>query len=336
MLTVLALVVVGCGGGHGGSRTQTTKTTASVSTAPRPVARPIVKPPTTLTVSQLEADVAAGLSTKKVPSNLTPALSNAANAKPEIVLNGCHLQHNAVRSKPCIYGDTSSNKTVVLFGDSHAATWFPALQVLSNQYHWRLVDWTKAGCLAPEVNIVFPGGAPYPQCTAWRKNAQNWIASHHPALVVVAWARFIEVPEAQPMPGVSTGFGGPWDDGVAAGFKALRGAAQHILFISDEATLHQLAPVCVSNHLSDVSPCTTDVATAIRLPSEKGRELQIAREEHVASLDPLRWFCSPTRCPVIVGHILLYRDNAHMTPAWSRFIAPVLGQTVVPLVEGRS
>jgi hypothetical protein len=223
----------------------------------------------------------------------------------------------------------------VLFGDSHAAAWFPAINLISKQQHWRLVDYTKAGCPPVEVNIVFPNGAPYPQCTQWRRNTLARIAALHPALVVAAWARFIEVPEARRLAGVPTGFGSTWQNGVAAAFKTLRRSAQHVVFISDGPTLRQLAPDCVSGHLSSVRSCTTARTAATLLPTAKHQELVLAKTEQIDSIDPTSWFCATSTCPVIVGNILLYRDNAHMTPAWSDFISPVLAASLVRVVAAK-
>ena len=44
----------------------------------------------------------------------------------------------------------SSKTTVVLFGDSHAMQWFPALNGLAKEHDWRLVGLTKAAC-PPEL-----------------------------------------------------------------------------------------------------------------------------------------------------------------------------------------
>lgn len=293
--------------------------------------RPALAAHSVLTPAQLRADLAAGVRTIKAPSNLTPPLATAANAKPVIVVNGCHLHEAALKSKPCVYGDTTSHTSVVLYGDSHAAAWFPALNIISKQQHWRLVDITKAGCPPAEVRIV-SNGAAYRQCMQWRANAMSQIAALHPALIIAEWARFLEVPEAKPMAGVPTGHGSAWLDGVAAAFKFMHRNAQHVLFLSDGPTLNQVAPDCVSGHLSDVRPCLTARSVAVRQKTVKDQELALAKSAGISSADPTSWFCSPTKCAVIVGNILLYRDNAHMTPAWSDFIAPVLADTVVPVM----
>jgi hypothetical protein len=68
-------------------------------------------------------------------------------------------------------------------------------------------------------------------------------------------------------------------------------------------------------------------------PQAKAGELKLARRFHIDAIDPTPWFCTPARCPVIVGNILLYRDEQHMVPAWSSFLAPVLADAVVPIVQ---
>jgi hypothetical protein len=46
-----------------------------------------------------------------------------------------------------------------------------------------------------------------------------------------------------------------------------------------------------------------------------------------------QWFCTESQCPVIVGNLLVYRDDNHMTVAWSRFLAPLLDQSIAAFVE---
>ena len=126
-----------------------------------------------------------------------------------------------------------------------------------------------------------------------------------------------------------TGYGGPWQDGVAAIFQFLRRSAKHVIFISDTPYLQQSAPDCVAGHLSDVRPCTTTRSHATVFPAIKAAELRIAKQEQINSTDPTSRFCAPRVCPVIVGNILVYHDKSHMTTEWSRFIASVLGNAIL-------
>jgi hypothetical protein len=60
--------------------------------------------------------------------------------------------------------------------------------------------------------------------------------------------------------------------------------------------------------------------------------MKLAQADHIGVVDPESWFCAPKRCPVIVGNILVYRDAQHMIPQWSRFLAPVLADKLVPIM----
>jgi|tagenome__1003787_1003787.scaffolds.fasta_scaffold20782693_2 hypothetical protein len=286
----------------------------------------------TLTASQLSRDLTAAARTRHLPARLDPRLSTASTAQPVIIRNGCHARRPAITSRLCIYGDESSHTSVVLFGDSHAAAWFPALELIARRRHWRLVVMTKSGCPPAEVKIV-RAGASYGTCQQWRTNIKAQIAALHPALVIAATATYREQPAATPLPGVPTGNGGPWQDGWTAIFSFLRGAAGHVVLVSDVPTLRVRAPACALKHQSDIRRCNTKRSAAIRLPAVKAQEIAIARREHVDVIDPVSWFCTRTTCPVIVHHIVVYRDYAHMTPPWSRFIAPVLADAITPLLK---
>jgi peptidoglycan/LPS O-acetylase OafA/YrhL len=293
-----------------------------VSTAAGPAKLAALRTPGS---SSLRADLIAGARTTKVPSNLHPALDAMASALPRTIADGCELAYGRDQIKPCIYGDRGSHTTVVLFGDSHAGHWFDAVNSISKQRHWRLVVITKEGCTPAEVTYRDDAKS---LCARWREKAKARIASLHPALVVVSWARWMQ-PLAGQKAGIPTGFGGPWQNGVAAIFQFLRSSAKQVMFISDTPYLPQSAPDCVAGHLSDVRPCAIKRSAATVLPAIKTAELQIAKREQIKSVDPTSWFCAPKICPVIVGNILVYHDKSHMTTDWSRFIAPVLGNALI-------
>lgn len=273
----------------------------------------------------LRSDLIAGARTTKVPSNLRPSLSRLGSALPRIIADGCEVGNGREDIQPCVYGDHGSPTTVVLFGDSHAGHWFDALTPISKKRHWRLVVMTKEGCTAAEITLRDPQNG---ECSRWREKAKARIAQLHPALVIVSWARWMEAWASQKA-GVPTGYGGPWQNGVAAIFRFLRDSAKQVIFISDTPYPRHSAPDCVAAHLSDVRPCTRPRSDSTVFPSMKAAELRIAKQEHVQSIDPTSWFCTPNVCPVIVGNILVYHDKSHITPEWSRFIAPVLAKAIL-------
>lgn len=325
-VAVLALAILASLGAGGGTTADAVQRRSAAAAAGVHATGGPGAPP--LTATQLASDLVAATHLRRVPANLSPPLSHAAAAYPLIRQNGCQIWDGQVKSRPCMYGDTHAQTTVALFGDSHASAWFPALNLISSHNRWRLAIFTKSGCPPPEVTIVH-GGVRYTDCNAWRSNSLRQIAALHPALVIVTWARWLQA-SATAESGVPTGHGGAWQDGVAAIFAALHRRARATIFISDVPLLTQGAPGCISHHLSDVRPCNAPRRTAVELPTVKSEELALAQREHVNAIDPTRWFCTATACPVIADNIILYRDTSHMTPQWSRFIAPVLAAALAP------
>ena len=62
-----------------------------------------------------------------------PHYVGLAGADPKVYSDGqgCHVRVAGRTSPLCEYGDTSANRTMVLFGDSHAASWFPLFDQFS-------------------------------------------------------------------------------------------------------------------------------------------------------------------------------------------------------------
>lgn len=45
-------------------------------------------------------------------------------------------------------------------------------------------------------------------------------------------------------------------------------------------------------------------------------------------VDPSGAYCSQDRCPLVVGHVLAYRDQTHITATFSKALAPYLVRSV--------
>jgi len=64
---------------------------------------------------------------------------------------------------------------------------------------------------------------------------------------------------------------------------------------------------------------------------KKGRlavERDIARKYDAAFIPTSDWTCTDNVCPVVVGNVLMYRDNSHITETASIFLAPYIEAAV--------
>ena len=105
------------------------------------------------------------------------------------MVDGCLTSYTATAVPDCLFGATTSTRSIVLFGDSHAAMWFPSIDAFANHAGYRLYVWTKAAC--PPVRIVLFSPVlqrTWTECATWYGNAMARIAALRPSLVVVGIA----------------------------------------------------------------------------------------------------------------------------------------------------
>ncbi len=101
--------------------------------------------------------------------------STARNDVPEIYESNCHADFPDVEIDigKCTIGDKDADKTMVLYGDSHAAQWYPALkEIVKMNNQWRLVTITKSGCATVgSATYNKQLKREYTECLEWQKNA---------------------------------------------------------------------------------------------------------------------------------------------------------------------
>ena len=264
-----------------------------------------------------------------VPADLQPPLLGARQDLPVVYADGCELGELATQSGPCVYGVPSSRTTVVLFGDSHAAQWFPALDRLAIERSWRLVSLTKALCGAVD-HPVWNGNLKraYPECDAWRASTIQRIANEHPALIVVAnsKAASFEIDGRQARAD-ETASG--WVAAVASMLRKLGAPPTRVVLIGDTPQMAGDPAVCLSANLDNALACARPRAEAVdwqRLAADR----QAAEAAGATFIDPTPWVCPTEPCPVVIGDYLVYLDGGHINATFSTALAPYLGAALGP------
>ena len=239
--------------------------------------------------------------------------------------DGCLVDERATTSPACVYGDRRSRTTVVLFGDSHAMQFFPALDRVAHRRHWRLVELTKSGCPPPPVRVIYTlSGRDYRECVAWREYALRRIErQERPALVVVASSAHYDVIDA-------TGRRLSRDAGaraLAAGYggvlRRLEAAAPHVVAIADTPRPPIDVPSCVSQSMDRLRRCAFAPGPALARSRVVAAALRRARGVRV--VDPVARLCLPEACPAVIGDVLVYRNSGHLTASFVATLSRWLG-----------
>jgi len=137
---------------------------------------------------RVAAAVATALRTRAVPANLEPSVGSAAGDKAAPFVDGCNLSWTDTVQPECSY--TSGSPKVVLFGDSHAAQWFPPLEQVARRRHWQLESLTKTTCPPNDLPLFSPYlGREYTECQQWRTSILARVRAERPTLVVLGVAR---------------------------------------------------------------------------------------------------------------------------------------------------
>ena len=270
----------------------------------------------------VQAMTATGL-----PSNITPSLQGAISDMPTIYSNNCHASFSAIQPKNCVYGDPASSTVIGLYGDSHAAQWFPAFEKMAIKRSWKLIIYTKRGCPPADIPTYSKVlGKVYKECAPWRENVLKQMVTDGVQTVFIAhFDRLLSASTRVPM------WQKEWRTGLQSTIDQLTAKGITPVLMEDTPYPGQDVPTCLSRHYTNVQLCNPTISSAYRDDMHQMLEDFDATSVHV--LWTRHWFCTDAGCPTVVGNILVYRDDNHMSVTFASFIAPLLDAAVVDLVN---
>jgi peptidoglycan/LPS O-acetylase OafA/YrhL len=255
---------------------------------------------------------------------LRPAPRDAAADRSRIYRDGCLIKPLDTRVRRCTYGATRSHTTVVLFGDSHAMQYFPALERIAKARRWRLVVRTKAGCTPAQATVINTQlGRVYDECDTWRERVLDGIERHHPDMVIAAGATKYDVVE-----GETRLSGGDAKAALTAGYtptlERLTAASPVVRLIREAPKPPQNIPSCVARELEHLTRCAFPRRGNMDDPAVE--PLAAARVPGVEAIDLTSRFCTHGLCPAVIGNAIVYRDGGHITATYSRTLTAYLAR----------
>ena len=299
-------------------------------------ARPLVTRPAAslglaaaLTVSALAATFQVrAMSVKSLEGADQHRYELAAVDQADVYRKGCHADYLVEQPSNCVFGNPSSTKTLVLFGDSHAAQWFPPLERLALQAGWRLVPLTNAAFPAPGYEPLDPNlGRPYVECTHWRERTIERIRALRPDLIVISTSRRNSAftdggPAAM----------GAWDRGVRELLARLNDHASSVIIVQDTPRPDFRVPLCLARaHWRGMSPesaCAFEVDESSQRIVDRMWPIDDLGYPNVRRFDPTSIVCPQRTCTTERQGMVLYSDSHHLTATFSRSLAPLLSGVV--------
>ena len=241
-------------------------------------------------------------------SGINGAVSLAEiKARPLVYDDGCHANYGQTSSATCEYADKGSQKTMVLYGDSHAAQWFPALVEIASRSGYKLISLTKSACPSVDTVRLDQGGFKMSRCKQWRINTIKRIQEIKPDVLIMSSFQYFAQPPR------FTDREKWWNDGQRKLLTEVKNLSPHLIYITD--TPHPLRdiPACLANY--SISKCNT---------TQRSEDLSISGFNVI---DPNSWLCSRV-CPAVRDGVVTYRDASHISVDIAIALIPRLTQAL--------
>lgn len=217
--------------------------------------------------------------------------------------DGCHIHIRQTVSPRCEYGDISSEQTIVLYGDSHAAQWLPALDIIGKRHGIKIVSLTKSACPSAEVIKELSSQYDIADCQAFRDSSVKRIAKIKPLAVIMTGMQPFTAPYS------TESARDWWLTGEKKAYDRISAHTQYPIYLTDTPLPRVDIPDCLAagrgSRCDTSRPVDPEVAAGL------------------IAINPTPWLCSD-RCPAVVDGIIAYRDKSHLTVAMSEHLSTKL------------
>ena len=252
------------------------------------------------------------------------------NAKPaEWIQDGCLGSNEALDPNPvantghCVYGAPKADQDLVLYGDSVAMGYLPALRTTLPADEWRIHVFTAAGCAPADVLQVRIGGEPYPECSEFRDWAVQRIGELAPDLLVVSSFRYDPALASR---ATGEAADAEWSAGTQLIHQRLAGKAARTVVLSAPPEAKDPAQ-CVTR-FSSPGDCESALPDSHQPRADLESSAAAAGNPEAEWVDTTAWFCVEGRCPAFAGNTTLYADAYHLSAAGSRLLAPLIASVL--------
>ena len=279
------------------------------------------------------ASVAAGLALSLGAAGFA-LLAQATFARPTIYLStgkwvtadsvrddkddACMLSWDETMQKPCVYGDPSGSRRVVLFGDSHATALLPALEIAAKKNGWTLLVRTKSACPSMDVASWNNGlRRRYVECETWRDQVLSELADINPDVIVLANSAGASALDTN----------GGHLKGAEAQAAMLKGEISLVKKLLDQTTATIVQVQDVPRLPQDPVTCLLDNPmneTSCSWPMRKTIYPRGAYDgfRRVKILDVNNHICPSETCSAVLDGRIVMRDDDHLTASFARSLAP--------------
>ena len=223
--------------------------------------------------------------------------------RPRNITDGCSLSVGTTVSPKCEYGDVDSKRSIVMYGDSHAAQWLPALEIVGREHGFKIVSLTKSACPSAEVIKELSSQYKIADCQAFRDSSVKRISKLNPTAVIMTGMQPFTAPNSKI---ASRDW---WLAGEAKALSRIKKFTDFPIYLTDTPLPSLDIPTCLAENGGEKCDTSRPVSPEVA--------------PGLIAINPTPWLCD-SFCPAVIDGIVVYRDKSHLTVAMSEYLAPRL------------
>ena len=273
----------------------------------------------------VQAAINLALTNTKLPKNLSPALDKVRANKSPWLDQECAVDFPDVKVPDCVGGDPQGKKVLVLYGDSHASMWMPAIDAIAKKSGYKIYLFAKLACPLVEVPIwSYQLNKPFDECISWQQLVLPKIQALKPDLLVVTdqWKPAV-------IDGKKSDFDTPmlWQSEFPKALSHLAGFTKRLVVIGNNPSMLQDSVTCASKPNANIALCGSGRAQSGNVQIN-GIEKSAALAIGATYIDTVDWACTQYLCPIVINNIFVYFDQWHFTATYVNWLTPVLRKSL--------
>jgi len=214
----------------------------------------------------------------------------------------CYTSDVSVPVPSCRYGSNRADALkVAVTGDSHGAMLLSGIRATAATLNWRVDSYVGRGCLLASTSTADP-------CQKRRTDLAKRLTAGGYDLVIVTGLRSDAADPAS--------YSAAWKSLIAKGTK--------VVAVADDPMQSAAAFKCATNAktASAAAACATAKSDAFAIADPL--RAAAAATPGAVLVDQTGRMCDASSCPVVIGHVMAYRDQHHMTATFVRSLVPYL------------
>lgn len=260
-------------------------------------------------------------------ATLVPNVLQAAQDLHVVHRNGCMQPVESTAAKQCDFGDLKGTKTIAVVGDSHAAMLLPGFERVAEDKGWKLITYSKGACPWIETSINYQG-KPFQQCSDWAAGVTQGLQAAKPDVIVAVTSRYLtndsvvdsaEISQQKLVEGMRKAWTPFLDQGIP------------VISVRDTPRPGMSVPDCVASNRDALTRCTMEPGKVL---SQNPPEVSAADGlDGVTVMDLTDAFCFSGTCPAVIGGVVVYRDDNHVTATYASSLHNQIDAILTPVVD---